>query len=313
MEIILPLYHHICKGKCQHFIYFLSWLFCLVKWSLFPPPCNLHSAFAWFHTDNKSTHLHLSEPCHKSPRCGECSLLAGAKAQCSSHWKRALPAAHMFSRSCCESAPHPEPPLCLVSKTSEIPVESQAEVGNRLQTWIKKLKREGYWFRFLPFGKSFGLVPPLPFIHPHSPELLPNHFSLSKILHSFWSRWQRHIKLSLMPIKIWISAFALPCWGALWQPKGLSTGQRFLCRALVWCWGTQCTEGRKMGRNTQKVKGFPQSDIQGSENSRSTAEQEGEAGPLYSQDAVSLWSIEEPFHGHSVSVICFSLFDAPRE
>lgn len=33
--------------------------------------------------------------------------------------------------------------------------------------------------------KSFGLVPPLPSTYPHRPELLPNHFSIVKVLHSF--------------------------------------------------------------------------------------------------------------------------------
>lgn len=219
MEIVLSLYHHIFKGKWQHFIYFLKWLFCLVEWRLFPSPRNLHSAFAWFHTDNKSTHLHLSEPCYKSPRSGEYSLLAGAKAQRSCSLEK--------SSNCCPcacSAGAVGNYLVIQSqisalrlKTSEIPAKSQAEVENWLERLKKKLKnvgwclwggkywlgggRKGYWFRIFPFGKSFGLVPPLPSTYSQTAELLPNHVSIAKVLHSFWSRWQRHLKLSLMPYK----------------------------------------------------------------------------------------------------------------
>lgn len=96
METVLPLPHRIYQGKCQHFIYFPNWLFCVAEWDLSPSPHNPHSAFAWFQIDNKSTHLHLSEPCYKSPHSRECSLLAGTKAWLDCLLKKSVTAADML-------------------------------------------------------------------------------------------------------------------------------------------------------------------------------------------------------------------------
>lgn len=98
MEIVLPLLHCIYKRKCQHFIYFPNWLFCLAEWSFSPPPHNPQSAFAWFHIDNESTHLHLSQPCYK-PLCSRvCSFLAGAKAWLDCSLKKNVMVADMLFR-----------------------------------------------------------------------------------------------------------------------------------------------------------------------------------------------------------------------
>lgn len=44
-----------------------------------------------------------------------------------------------------------------------------------------------------------------------------------------------------------------------------------------------CAQRQGEGKKLKKVEGFPQLEIPGSENSRSAAEQEGEAGPSYSE------------------------------